>query len=96
MQIDAHMQIIAVWPKGQLPWKDTMSRSSGFVPINFRLGGKLLLAAGVLGLLFTGLAALTKLRAMPPLIIYASLAAIPLGLYMIFVVPREDQDTSAN
>jgi hypothetical protein len=67
-----------------------MSRSSGFVPIKFRLAGKILLLVGVAGLLLTGLAGISGWFVVPSMVLYMSLAAIPISLYLIFVVPLEN------
>jgi hypothetical protein len=67
-----------------------MSRFSGFIPINFRLAGKLLFIAGVIGLVLAGADSLSSMFSIPSLIIYLSLAAILAGLYMIFLGPKEE------
>lgn len=67
-----------------------MSRSSGFVPIKFRLAGKILLLVGAAGLLLAGLAGISGWFVVPSMVLYMSLAAIPISLYLIFVVPLEN------
>jgi hypothetical protein len=67
-----------------------MSRPSGFVPIPFHLTGKMLLAIGAAGLTFYGLSSVLQWFSLPVLVPIASVALIAIGLYLIFVVPRED------
>jgi len=66
-----------------------MNRPAGFVPANYRLTGKLLLILGGLGLLATGLDALTGWFGLPNLVWIVSLVLIPVSLYLLFVVPKE-------
>jgi hypothetical protein len=66
-----------------------MNRPAGFVPTNYRLAGKLLLILGGLGLLATGVDALTGWFELPNVVWIASLVLIPVSLYLLFVVPKE-------
>ena len=67
-----------------------MNRPAGFVPANFRLTGKLLLILGGIGLLATGVDALTGWFGLPNLVLIVSLVLIPVSLYLLFVVPKEE------
>ena len=66
-----------------------MNRPAGFVPANYRLAGKLLLILSGLGLLATGVDALTGWFGLPRIIFIVSLVLIPVSLYLLFVVPKE-------
>ena len=67
-----------------------MNRPAGFVPANYRLAGKLLLILGGIGLLATGVDALTGWFGLPTIILVVSLMLIPVSLYLLFVVPKEE------
>ena len=67
-----------------------MNQPAGFVPANFRLTGKLLLILGGIGLLATGVDALTGWFGLPNLVWIVSLVLIPVSLYLLFVVPKEE------
>ncbi len=67
-----------------------MNRPAGFVPANFRLTGKLLLILGGIGLLATGVDALTGWFGLPNAVWIVSLVLIPISLYLLFVVPKEE------
>ena len=66
-----------------------MNRPAGFVPANFCLTGKLLLILGGMGLLATGVDALTGWFGLPSIVWIVSLILIPVSLYLLFVVPKE-------
>ena len=66
-----------------------MNRPAGFVPVNYRLAGKLLLILGGIGLLATGVDALTGWFELPEAIFIISLLCIPVSLYLL-VVPKEE------
>ncbi len=66
-----------------------MNRPAGFVPINYRLAGKLLLILGIVGLLATGVDALTGWFRLPRVVFIASLVLIPVSLYLL-KVPKEE------
>ena len=67
-----------------------MNRPAGFVPINYRLAGKLSLILGGIGLLATGVDALTSWFGLPTIVLIVSLVLIPVSLYLLFVVPKEE------
>jgi len=67
-----------------------MNRPAGFVPANYRLAGKLLLILSGVGLLATGVDALTGWFGVPIIVLLVSLGLIPVGLYLLFVVPKEE------
>lgn len=71
-----------------------MSRESGFVPIRFHIAGRVLLLLGAVGLTAAATGALTGWFSLPSVILYASLAAVPVGLYLVLVVPREPEDAA--
>ena len=66
-----------------------MNRPAGFVPVNYRLAGKLLLILGGIGLLATGVDALTGWFGLPTIVLIVSLVCLPVSLYLLFVVPEE-------
>ena len=66
-----------------------MNRPAGFVPANYHLAGKLLLILGGIGLLATGVDALTGWFGLPTIVLIVSLVCIPVGLYLLFVVPKD-------
>ena len=67
-----------------------MNRPAGFVPANYRLAGKLLLILGGIGLLATGVDALTGWFGLPRIVLIISFVVIPVSLYLLFVVPKEE------
>ena len=67
-----------------------MNRPAGFVPANYRLTGKLLLILAGIGLLGTGVDALTGWFGLPTIVLIVSLVLIPVSLYLLFVVPKEE------
>ena len=66
-----------------------MSRQTGFVPIPFHFVGKILLAIGVIGSVITLVSNISRWYSLPFIVALFSVAAIIVGLYLIFVVPRE-------
>ena len=66
-----------------------MNRPAGFVPINYRITGKLLLILGIIGLLVTGVDALTGWFGLPRVVFILSVALIPVSLYLL-LVPKEE------
>ena len=66
-----------------------MNRPAGFVPVNYKIAGKLLLILAGIGLLATGVDALTGWFGLPGVVWIASLVLIPVSLYLLFVVPKE-------
>ncbi|MGD2252322.1 MAG: hypothetical protein PVF70_05330 [Anaerolineales bacterium] len=69
-----------------------MSQLSGFVPIRFRIAGKLLLILGAIGLVLVGIAQLTAWFALPSAVWIASLVMLAVGLYLIWIARRERED----
>ena len=67
-----------------------MNRPAGFVPINYRIAGKVLLILGLIGLLVTGVDAITGWFGLPKVILIVSVVLIPVSLYLLFVVPKEE------
>ena len=67
-----------------------MNQLPGFVPANFYLAGKLLLIIGIIGLVLVGVSKLTGWFVLPQVVFVICLVAIPVSLYLIFVVPREE------
>jgi hypothetical protein len=72
--------------------RENVSQRSGFVPIRFRVAGKLLLILGAIGLVLVGIAQLSGWFALPSLVWIASLAMLVVGLYLIWVGRRERED----
>ena len=66
-----------------------MNRPAGFVPVNYRLAGKLLLILGIIGLLATGVDALMGWFGLPKVVFIVSLVLIPVSLYLL-TVPKEE------
>jgi hypothetical protein len=54
------------------------------------LAGKLSLILGGIGLLATGVDALTSWFGLPTIVLIVSLVLIPVSLYLLFVVPKEE------
>ena len=69
-----------------------MSQLPGFVPIRFRIAGRLLLIIGAMGLALVGVALLTGWFALPSAVWISSLAILALGLYLIWIGRRERED----
>ncbi len=68
-----------------------MSQRSGFVPIRFHLAGKILLVLGIIGLLAAGVDLFTGWFSFPTIIPIMCLVFTLVGLYLIFIVPREPE-----
>ena len=66
-----------------------MSKFSGFVPIDFRKVGYLLLITGFICLILVGIASLTGWFLLPQGVLIFGLIAIVISLYIIFVSPKE-------
>lgn len=62
---------------------------TGFVPIDFRRAGKVLLVIGLICLLLRIVSYITNSFNLSNYILYFGLALILLSLYLIFVVPKE-------
>jgi hypothetical protein len=67
-----------------------MNPPAGFVPANYRLAGNLLLILSGIGLLATGVDALTAWFGLPSIVWIVSLIFITVSLYLLFVVPKEE------
>ncbi len=67
-----------------------MNQPAGFVPANYRLAGKLLLILGGIGLLASGVDALTGWFELPKQVLIVNLVLIPVSLYLLVVVPKEE------
>ncbi|MBU1130693.1 hypothetical protein KJ840_00995 [Patescibacteria group bacterium] len=62
---------------------------SGFVPINFNLVGKVLLPLGIIFLLSKIISYFTKWFNIPNVLLFMGIGFIIIGLYLIFVAPKE-------
>lgn len=69
-----------------------MSRDPGFVPIPFHVVGKILLAIGFAILAAILISYVSSLFTLPSIITLFALVIIVIGLYLIFIVPRESID----
>ena len=69
-----------------------MSKDSGFVPIPFHIVGKVLLPIGLALLAAYLISYITNWFTLPSILFFFALAIAVLGLYLIFVVPRESID----
>lgn len=61
----------------------------GFVPVNFKKSGKILLAVGLAFLIAKLVSYLTGWFSISNYIIYIGVGLIFLSLYLVFVVPKE-------
>jgi len=66
-----------------------MNQPPGFVPANFYLAGRILLIIGIIGLVLVGVSKLAGWFVLPQIVFIFCLVAIPVSLYLIYVVPRE-------
>jgi protein-S-isoprenylcysteine O-methyltransferase Ste14 len=71
-----------------------VSQRSGFVPIRFHLAGKILLVMGIIGLLAAAVDLITAWFGLPVIIPVTCLVFLFVGLYLIYVVPREPEANS--
>lgn len=69
-----------------------MSQFSGFMPINFKLAGRILFVLGILGLIAVGISMITGWFTLPSLVGVFSLVMILVSLYLIFVAPDEKKE----
>ena len=69
-----------------------MSQPTGFVPPNWQFAGKLLLIIGILSLILIGISTLSGWLTLPLEILIFGLVTILIGLYLLFVVPKEEID----
>jgi hypothetical protein len=68
---------------------NNMSRDSGFVPIPFHVVGKILLTIGLTILAAYGISLISNWYKLPAAALLFALVTLGIGLYLIFVVPRE-------
>jgi hypothetical protein len=61
----------------------------GFVPVNFKQVGKLLLIVAIIVIIIKAIAALTDWFNFPNLLLYFGLILLLLSFYLIRVVPEE-------
>ena len=71
-----------------------MSRSSGFVPVPFHLVGKILVVSAAIVIILYLLSIVFQWFMLPILVFTIGVAAMLIGLYLIYVVPREDTDST--
>jgi hypothetical protein len=69
-----------------------MSKDSGFIPIPFHIVGKVLLPIGLALLAACLISYITNLFTLPSILFFFALSIAVIGLYLIFVVPRESID----
>jgi hypothetical protein len=67
-----------------------MNRPAGFVPVNYRLAGRLVLIMAGIGLLAVAVDALTAWLGLPKWVLIVSLGLLPVGLYLLIVPPEEE------
>ena len=75
--------------QGKIERRLKMSKYSGFIPIRFRKAGYLFLSTGVICLILVAVASLTGWFVLPQAVLVYGLVSIPVGLYLIFVPPKE-------
>ncbi len=66
-----------------------MSRQPGFVPIPFHIVGKILLTLGAIGAVVVAILRVVLGYPLPIVVTLFSLVAIIVGLYLIYIIPRE-------
>jgi hypothetical protein len=71
-----------------------LSQDSGFVAIRFHLAGKILLVMGIIGLLAAGVDLVTGWFSLPAAIPVLCIFFTLVGLYLIFIVPREPEENA--
>jgi hypothetical protein len=69
-----------------------MSRQSGFVPIPFHIVGKIMIALGGIGSVIVLISTIGGWFEVPLIVTIFSIVVIIIGLYLIFIVPRESLD----
>ena len=62
--------------------------TSGFVPVDFKLGGKILFPIGLVLILVKGLDYLIGWSVIPTIVLFVGLGLLLLSLYLLFVVPK--------
>jgi len=63
--------------------------TSGFVPIDFKLVGKIMFPLGLVLILVKGLDYLMGWSVIPVVVLFAGIVLLLLSLYLFFVVPKE-------
>ena len=66
-----------------------MSRPAGFVPVTYHIVGKALLIISGIGFILLFISRISHWFSLPVLVPIISLVALIVGLYLIFIVPRE-------
>ena len=66
-----------------------MDKPPGFVPVRFHIMGKIILTVGILGWILSGLSFITGWIDLPAVTPWVSSASVLIGLYLIYLVPRE-------
>ncbi|HEY71601.1 MAG TPA: hypothetical protein G4O08_13575 [Anaerolineae bacterium] len=69
-----------------------MSRQPGFVPIPFHIVGKIMIAMGGIGSVIVLISTIGGWFEVPLIVTIFSIVVILIGLYLIFIVPRESLD----
>lgn len=64
----------------------------GFVPVNYNIAGKLMIPLGSICVLAKLIAYITNLFEFPTQLLYAGIALIIIGWYLIFVVPNPNKN----
>lgn len=72
-----------------------MSKQSGFVPIPFHITGKILMLIGLMILGAYAISYLTNWFQLSVIAFVFALAIIILALYLIYIVPREPNDSES-
>lgn len=68
-----------------------MKHLPGFVPVQFRLVGKILLSVGVILLVFQGVDYLAEWNIFTRGVLYASIGFVVVGVYIRIVSPKEKE-----
>jgi len=63
--------------------------SSGFVPVQFKLAGKILLPAGIVLVIIEAVDYLVGKDLIPTVVLFVGIGFIVIGLYLLIFVPRE-------
>ena len=67
----------------------TKKHHPGFVPVDFKLVGKISISIGLALAVFWLVAALLNWNIIPMAVLFIGLMFIIVGLYLLFVVPKE-------
>jgi hypothetical protein len=71
-----------------------MSRPSGFMPVPFHLAGKILVVIAAIVFAIYLLSIVFQLYTLPMLVLAIDAAVMLIGLYLIFVIPKEETDSN--